>query len=99
MGSYRFKPDRGKNPGRLSFVSLSDKRAVGSILRAIGHTSVAHTELRGKVFKEMVNSTRLQHIALGVLSKHPKIAKDVIRELAKNPQLRRKFLLIAGLDR
>jgi len=43
----------------------------------------------------VAKSAKLQHMLLDVLSKHPERETAVLRELAKNPQLKRKLVVVA----
>lgn len=87
-----------QSPGseaRVSVISLNDKRIIVSIFKRISHRSAAHEELRRHVFREVAKSTKLQHMFLDVLSKQPERETAVLHELAKNPQLKRKLVVVA----
>lgn len=66
-----------------------------SIFKTIGHTTAAHQDLRRKVFRQIVENPKLQHMMLRVLAKHPEAQRDILRELAKSAQLKRLFFMIA----
>ena len=87
-----------QSPGseaRVSVISLNDKRIVGTIFKGIRHSSVATEDLRRYVFREVAKSAKLQLMFLDVLSKHPDRETAVLHELAKNPQLKRKLVVVA----
>jgi hypothetical protein len=80
---------------RVSVISLDDQRIVGSIFKALCHSSATHQDLRRQIFRHMAKSTRLQRMFLDVVSGHPDIQRAVLQELAKNPQLKRKLVVVA----
>jgi hypothetical protein len=43
----------------------------------------------------MAKSSKLQRMFLDVVSGHPDIQRAVLQELAKNPQLKRKLVVVA----
>ena len=81
--------------GSVSVISLNDKRIVNSIFREIAHSTAAHQNLRRQIFRQVAKSTKLQHLLLNVLSRHPAEQKALLQELAKTPQLKRKLVVVA----
>jgi hypothetical protein len=75
-------------------ISLNDQRILHVIFEAIAHASPAHQDLRRKIFRAIAKNAKLQDIILNVLSQHPEGQQDLLQELAKSPQLRRKFFMI-----
>jgi hypothetical protein len=80
----------------ISILSLTDPQTISLIFQAIGHTSRARRKLRRDIFAGMVQSVNLQHQLLEILVSYPETQREIVLELAKNFQFRRRLTVLAG---
>src|SRR5438874_2137266 len=85
-------PQRGASEHKGTIVSLNNPTARRIIFGAIEETSNARHHLRNDIFKQIVQSRKLQDQILAVLAKHPGTQRRMVVELAKDAQMRRKLL-------
>lgn len=79
----------------MSVISLDDEEIVGLIFKGIRQSAATRQDLRRQIFRYITKSTKLQHMFLDALSKQSDIQRLVLQELAKNPRLKRKLVVVA----
>jgi len=80
----------------FSIVSLKDPLTGHFIFDKLGHTSRARRKLRRDIFRRIAQSAQLQHQLLEILANYPETQRNVVVELARDSQLRRRLMVLAG---